>query len=104
MEALNEADPGYISVVVMVELVWVLDRSYRLADREIAAVIETLLQVPVVTVENEQEVFTAMTALKEGWEPFAGMLISELGASAGCSRTLTFDRKASGLPGFQLVI
>ena len=53
-------------------------------------------------VENEQEVFTAMIALKEGHGSFADALIGGLGARAGCTHTLTFDQKAS-LAGFELV-
>ena len=52
-------------------------------------------------VENEQEVFTAMIALKEGRGSFADALIGALGTKAGCSRTLAFDRKVLRLPGFE---
>ena len=96
-------DPGFVSVVAMVDTVWVLDRAYGLADHEIAAAIERTLQADVLVVENEQEVFSAMIALKEGRGSFADALIGALGARAGCSRTLSFDQKASRLPGFELV-
>ena len=87
----------------MAETVWVLDRAYGLAVYEIAAVVERMLQANVLVVENEQEVFSAMIALKEGHGSFANALIVALGARVGCSRTLTFDRKALRLPGFQPV-
>ncbi|HKO09435.1 MAG TPA: type II toxin-antitoxin system VapC family toxin [Alphaproteobacteria bacterium] len=99
---LTEEDPGFVSVVAMAETAWVLERAYGLADAEVAAAIERVLQVDVLLVENEQEVFTAMIALKEARGSFADALIGALGASAGCSRTLTFDRKALRLPGFAL--
>jgi len=60
---LNLANPGFISVVTMAEIVWVLDRAYGLTPSQIAAAIERILQVEVLTVENEQEVFGAMVAL-----------------------------------------
>jgi len=41
----------------MAEVVWVLDRAYGLTDQKIAATIERILQVDVLVVENEQEVF-----------------------------------------------
>jgi predicted nucleic-acid-binding protein len=100
---LTEEDPGFISLVATVETVWVLQSSYGFGDEEIAAAIERLLQADVLVVENEQEVFTAMIALKEGYGSFADALIGALGAKAGCSRTLTFDRKALRLPGFELL-
>jgi predicted nucleic-acid-binding protein len=94
---------GFISVVAMVETVWVLDRAYGLADDEIAAAIERILQADTLAVEAEQEVFAAMIALKEGSGSFADALIGALGIKAGCSSTLTFDKTASRLPGFHLL-
>jgi predicted nucleic-acid-binding protein len=87
----------------MVETVWVLDRAYSLTAQEISAAVERLLQVEVLAIENEQQVFTAMVALKQGRGSFSDALIAELGVRAGCARTLTFDRKALRLPGFEIV-
>jgi predicted nucleic-acid-binding protein len=99
---LTEEIPGFVSVVAMVETVWVLDRAYGLTPQEIAAVVERMLQTDVLVIENEQEVFTAMIALKEGLGSFADCVIAALGARAGCSSTVTFDHKALRLPGFRL--
>jgi predicted nucleic-acid-binding protein len=99
---LTEANPGFVSIVAMVETVGVLDRSYGLAAEEVARAVERMLQVDVLIVENEQEVFVAMVALKRGRGSFADAIVAALGARAGCSRTLTFDRKAARLSGFEL--
>jgi predicted nucleic-acid-binding protein len=99
---LTEDNPGFISVVAMTETVWVLERAYRLSNVRIAEVIERLLQTAVLVVENEAEVFAAMTVLQEGSGSFADALIGELGNRAGCSVTLTFDQKASRLRNFVL--
>ena len=93
----------WASHLVLAETVWVLERAYGFADSEIASAIERTLQADVLMVENEQEVFEAMIALKEGAGSFADALIAALGAKAGCSRTLTFDQRAARLPGFELV-
>ena len=100
---LSEEDPGFVSIVAMVETVWVLDRAYGFAAHEIATAVERMLQADVLVVENEQEVFTAMTAVKDEKGSFADAVIAQLGARAGCSRTLTFDHKAARLPAFELV-
>lgn len=99
---LTERNPGFVSIVAMVETVWVLDRAYRLAGDEIATAVERVLQADVLVVENEQEVFTAMIALKDGRGAFSDAIIAALGAKASCSCTLTFDRQALRLPGFEL--
>ncbi len=100
--SLSTKKPGFVSVVVVAEIAWVLERAYGLANTEIAAAFERMLQIDVLVVECEQEVFAAMTALKEGASSFADLLISALSTRAGCEFTLTFDRKASRLPGFKL--
>ncbi len=99
---LSEQNPGFISVVAMVETAWVLERAYGLGDADIVAAIERVLQAAELIVENEQQVFTAMIALKERRGSFADALIGALGQQAGCEFTVTFDRKALRLPGFAL--
>jgi predicted nucleic-acid-binding protein len=99
---LSEDNPGFLSVVAMAETVWVLERAYGLSDKDIAAAVEGTLRASVLVVESEQEVFAAMIALKEGRGSFADALIGALGVKAGCSHTVSFDRKALRLPGFEL--
>jgi predicted nucleic-acid-binding protein len=99
---LTEARPGFISLVTMAETVWVLDRVYGLARYEIAAAVERILQVETLFVQNEREVFMAVAILSAGTGSFADALTGALGGWAGCSTTLTFDKKAARLKGFQL--
>ena len=99
---LTGENPGFVSAVAMVETAWVLDRAYGLGSDEIAAAIERTLQIDALVVEKEQEVFTAMIALKQGRGSFADAVILALGARAGCSYTLTFDHKASRPSGLRL--
>jgi predicted nucleic-acid-binding protein len=100
---LTEREPGFISLVTMVETVWVLDTVYGLPAQEIAQAVERMLQVDTLVVQNEQEVFTAMVALKSGRGSFADTLVGALGIWAGCGSTLTFDRKAGRVEGFKVV-
>ena len=97
---LTPDNPGFVSIVAMVETVWVLDRSYGFAAQEITAAIERMLQAETLVIDNEQEVFSAMTALQDGWGEFADAVIAALGRKAGCSCTFTFDRKALRLTEF----
>lgn len=99
---LTARDPGFISIVAMAEIAWVLERLYRLSNAHIATAIERMLQADLLVIESEQEVFAAMTALKEGYGSFADALIGALGAKAGCTSPVTFDRRALRLPEFEL--
>lgn len=94
--------PGFISLVTMAETVWVLEKVYGMSDREIAGAIERMLQADTFLVQNEQEVFTAAMVLKTSAGSFSDGLIAALGQWAGCSSTLTFDKKATRIQGFEL--
>jgi len=100
---LTEDEPGFVSVVTMVETVWVLSSIYDLSDHEIASAVERMLQADTLVIQNEQEIFTATVALKAGRGSFADALIGALGTWAGCASTLTFDRKASRLGTFEIL-
>ena len=99
----TEENPGFISLVTMVETVWILGGVYTLSDQEIVTVVEQMLQADTLVIQNEQEVFTAAMALKTGRASFADALISALGKWAGCISTLTFDKKAGQLGEFELL-
>jgi predicted nucleic-acid-binding protein len=96
-------NPGFVSIVTMVETVWVLERFYKLGREDVSAAIEGILQADALVVEQEREVFTALIAFSSGLGAFADALIGALDARTGCSRTVTFDRKALRLPGFELL-
>jgi len=99
-ERLTEDSPGFVSIVAIAETAWVLERTYGLTDAEIATVIERTLQTDALVIEDEQQVFEAVVALREGRGSFAVALIGALGVKAGCSHSLTFDQRALRLPYF----
>jgi len=98
--SLTPENPGFVSIVTTVETVWVLERTYGLDRKSVGAAIERILQADAFVVEQEREVFIASVGLASGFG-FADALIEALGARAGCSHTVTFDRKALRMPGFE---
>jgi predicted nucleic-acid-binding protein len=97
---LTPENPGFVSIVTMVETVLVLERSYGLNRESLGAAIERILQADAFVVEQEREVFIASRALASGLG-FADALIEALGAKAGCSHTVTLDEKALRMLGFE---
>ena len=100
---LSPENPGFVTAVTMAEVAWVLERSYSLVSHEIADEIERILGADMLKVEHEQHVFVAMMQLRNDNADFSDALIGLLARRAGCTHTLTFDRKASRLPGFELL-
>jgi predicted nucleic-acid-binding protein len=97
-----DGDPCFISLATMLETVWVLRSRYRFKTDTVAAAVQSLLSTEGVIVQNEREVFMAMVTMRDGRGSFEDALIGSLGTWIGCEATLTFDRKAIGLPGFRL--
>jgi predicted nucleic-acid-binding protein len=101
---LSEQNPGFISLATVLEIVWVLRSLLKQNSSQIASHLENLLAADSLEVQNEQQVFDAAFALKRGTGEFEDALIGSLNAWAGCSHTLTFDRKAAQLPHFQAIL
>jgi predicted nucleic-acid-binding protein len=99
---LTEDEPGFVSTVALAETIWVLERSLKLDTNELILTLRLLLGSSNLVIESHREVAFALSIVEEGLGTFADALIGALGASAGCSRTLTFDRGALRLPDFAL--
>ncbi|MHB1713238.1 MAG: PIN domain-containing protein [Acidimicrobiales bacterium] len=97
IESLDEGAPGFVSVVALVELHWVLRRAYKVSRRDTATVIRKLLDARELVVQEADAARRALACLRDDID-FSDALIGELGTLAGCSYTATFDRTASGLP------
>jgi predicted nucleic-acid-binding protein len=103
MRRLSEHEPGFVSLVTILEVVWVLKSLYKRSRQEIASDVEMILAADTLEVQNEQQVYHAVVALRNGTGTFEDALIGALGIWRGCSATLTFDEKAAHrLHGFAL--
>ncbi len=101
---LTVENPGFVSLVSILEIVWVLGSLYKRSNAQIVDHIEMILAADTLQVQNEQEVYQAVVALRTGSGAFDDALIGALGAWWGCSATLTFDQDAAKrLKGFQLL-
>ncbi len=101
---LTDENPGFVSLVSILEIVWVLGGLYKRTRGEIADHIEMILAADTLKVQNEQEVYQAVVALRNGTGAFEDALIGSIGIWRGCSATLTFDRNAAKrLNGFRLI-
>ncbi len=62
-----------------VQSFWVLKSLYKRSRQEIATDIEMVLAADTHEVQNEQEVYHAVVALRNGTGPFEDALIGALG-------------------------
>ena len=104
IESLTIAAPGYVSIVSVIELVWVLTSCYGSTKDEIGAVLETLLRAKEIVVANADVVWKAVRQFKENQaSDFADCLIKCAADEMGCEYTTTFDRNAAKHCGMRLI-
>ena len=92
---------GFVSIVTLAEVVWVMASNYRAARAAVADIVEGLLTAPQLAIEKADVIWRALRAFRESKANFSDAVIVELGRDAGCSKTVTFDRHAAAHPGFE---
>ncbi len=103
MNSLSFESPGFLSLIVVAELVWVLAISYRYQKKEIEQVLENLLRSKELVIERADIVSQASRAFVAGRADFADYLIERCAHAAECQYTITFDQKAAAVPGMRLL-
>lgn len=102
IEELTENAPGYLSLVTLVELYWVLRRAYRVDATRCVELLEGLLDARELRIDRDSIVRAALATVRSGLD-FADALVVELGRVAGCEQTVTFDEQAARNGAMQLL-
>ena len=105
-EDISIAEPGFISLVVLVEMYWVLKRLYSVSGDELLAAVEDLLSMPRFKLDRRDVVAAAVQFMKaaEGSKAgFVDVLIAQMAAAQGSSSTVTFDKAAVQSAGMVLL-
>lgn len=103
VDALAADRPGFVAVVSVIELAWVLTGCFGLERTQVADAIEGLIRSKEILVERADVVWQALRIYREGVGDFADCLIARSAAAAGCERTMTFDRGAVKACGMELI-
>jgi predicted nucleic-acid-binding protein len=90
-----------VTVPVLCELVWTLERSYRLTREQIGEVVATLLDSPVFVVDGRTPARLALLDFERGHAGFIDYLVGQIGHAQGCRTTLTFDEALLDHPHFE---
>jgi predicted nucleic-acid-binding protein len=103
IESLHADNPGYITLVSVVELYWVLTSSYELSGPQFAQALEAILRTKQFVVERADQVMRALRVFGQGKADFPDCLIERTASSAGCDQVMTFDVGASKHAGMTLI-
>nr|WP_315191554.1 type II toxin-antitoxin system VapC family toxin [uncultured Albidiferax sp.] len=104
---LSASQPGFISLVVLVELCWVLKRLYAATEAELVTTVDDLLGAAQFQVERRavvQATTQSMGSAPHGKAGFTDMLVAQIAKAEGCAHTLSFDKGAVRSAGMVLLV
>ena len=92
---LNEKNQGYITLVSLIEITWVLESCYEQTKDDLINVLDSLLTIKQITIEKTDIVYLALRRFRSGTADFSDALIALVCEDAGCNRVVSFDKKAA---------
>lgn len=101
--SLSAENPGFVSMITLCEIAWVLADAYGADRKSIRATVETLLATKQLVVERTELVWKALRAWDGVSADFSDALIGQIAIAHGAQKTVTFDRTAARLSGFELL-
>ncbi|MGD0672685.1 MAG: type II toxin-antitoxin system VapC family toxin [Candidatus Binatus sp.] len=95
-------EPGFINRLVLAEVVWVLESSYKLPRSAVVNALRLLFDTDQLSIEHAEDARVALRDYEDGAD-FWDSLIAATNARLGCEYTATLDRRAARRKGFRLV-
>ena len=103
IHSLHSDRRGYVSLVTLVEVVWVLVRKFKLERKELVRIVDSLLRSEELVIEQSNLVRSALHLFDNSKAGFSDCLVVEQGRAAGCDYTVTFDQTAAKVAGMKLL-
>jgi predicted nucleic-acid-binding protein len=103
IESRSVESRGFVPLVSVVELFWIMSSAYELDRGQLIAALEGLLRTKELVIERAEIVWKALRIFQSANVDFADCLIERSAAAAGCEKTMTFDRGAAKSAGMTLL-
>jgi predicted nucleic-acid-binding protein len=103
LQTLSPEMLGFVYLVSLIELIWVLRSQYRMNKARLILGLEWLLNSAELVVESQAAVAQALGRFASVKADFADCLIERSCHAAGCRETVTFDADAVRFAGMTLL-
>ena len=103
IDGLTPGAPGFICREVVIEVAWVLERSYRFTRARVGETLMDLTASDSLVVENSDDVAAAAHRYREGGAGFSDLMILAAAERAEAMPLHTFDRRLARMEGVVLV-
>jgi len=102
LESLTLEAPGFVTMVSLAELFWIVRRREGFDKTTALALIRRLAESDVLEFDDGEGVVLALEAAADGAD-FADALIDSTQVQFGVTETVTFDRRAAQRLGWRLL-
>jgi predicted nucleic-acid-binding protein len=102
-EATSRGERCFIGPVVLCELTWVLRGAYNRPKADVIRTLDLILATRQFEIGDKDLVREALDAYRGGRADFADYLTGSSHRGAGCTETVTFDRRLEGARQFRLL-
>jgi predicted nucleic-acid-binding protein len=92
-----------VSLLVVLETIWVLDSVYEIPRTKILDSVNEILLMPILKFEAQATIQHFIFLARENKIDLSDVLIACAAKISGCERVLTFDKKASKFDLFELI-
>lgn len=92
-------DPAFVSIAVLLELIWTLRSSYRVPRADVSRILRSFTQSQDIVLQDSVIVRRAVRDADDEAADVADAIIAHTAIDAGCDGVATFDRRAQRLPG-----
>ena len=92
LESLTTHNQGFINNTVVVELIWVLIRSYKKTREQIIVILDELFAMHVFEFENRELLLDVLQIYQATKADFSDLLICKINQSSHCQKTMTLTK------------
>ena len=103
LDGLTPGNPGFVCREVVIEVAWVLERSYSFSRTRVAEAVMELTASDSLIVENSDDVAAAAHRYRQGSVGLSDLMILTAAERMGATPLHTFDRRLARMQGVTLV-
>lgn len=93
----------YVSLLVVLELLWVLESCFKLSRLEVLEALQDLMLLPILDLEGSNVLQSFIIEAATLNADLSDLLIAHQARHQGCTEIYTFDRKALRCPIFSKI-
>lgn len=102
-EAAGSEETLFVNSIVLCELVWVLETTYRFPKSKILSALELLLRTWQIEFEDKDLIWAALSDYASSKADFSDCLVGRINAKSGCGTTWSLDRTLKGSRSFTVL-